>query len=143
MKRTIHTNGTILSEDEAIECSECNALEISDKSVDFYILKIIVFTINEARTVKEISQALSIPLVKAYELVDWMKDQGILIELGKVRTALHGKASSYISTVKSGTISLENNRLIFRCQHKDGSVKARICEVGAESTEKNDDESFC
>ncbi len=138
MKRAILADGALLNEQEAVGCCNFNSLEISDKSVDFLILKIIVFTIGDAKTVKEISMALSIPLAKAYELVEWMEGQGILMEIGKVRTALHGKASMYISTVKSGNISLERNRLVFRCRHKDGSMKVRICDFGASNEEGED-----
>ena len=98
-------------------------MEVSENVVDPDILKIVAFTVKESRTVKEISEALGIPLAKAYSLVDWMEVHGLLVEVGKVRTALHGHATRYISTVKSGSIELENNRLVIKCVHKDGSTK--------------------
>ncbi|GEM_PF-7036069 len=107
--------------EDAIAQSPSCFMEVSDDVVDLEVLKIVAFTIKEARTVREISVALSIPLVKTYGLVDWMEARGLLVEVGKVRTALHGKATRYISTVCSGTIELQNNRLIVKCNHKDGT----------------------
>jgi phage antirepressor YoqD-like protein len=102
-------------------------LEVSENVVDIDVLKIVAFTIKDARTVREISEAMGIPLVKTYNLVDWMEEHSLLVEVGKVRTALHGHATRYISTVKSGSIELENNRLVIKCVHKDGSTK--VCDT--------------
>jgi hypothetical protein len=96
-------------------------VEVSNEVVDVDVLRIVAFTIKQARTVREISVTMSIPLVKTYSLVDWMEEKGLLVEVGKVRTALHGKATRYISTISSGTIELQNNRLIVKCNHKDGT----------------------
>ncbi len=102
-------------------------MEVSEQVVDPDVLKIVAFTVKESRTVREISEAMGITLAKTYSLVDWMETNGLVVEVGKVRTALHGHATRYISTVKSGSIDLENNRLVIKCVHKDGSTK--VCET--------------
>jgi hypothetical protein len=108
-------------EEDAIAHSPSCSVEVSNEVVDVDVLRIVAFTIKQARTVREISVTMSIPLVKTYSLVDWMEEKGLLVEVGKVRTALHGKATRYISTISSGTIELQNNRLIVKCNHKDGT----------------------
>jgi phage antirepressor YoqD-like protein len=102
-------------------------MEVSENVVDPDLLKIIAFTVQDSHTVKEISEAMGIPLAKAYNLIDWMEEHGLLVEVGKVRTALHGHATRYISTVKSGSIELQNNRLVIKCVHKDGCTK--VCDT--------------
>ncbi len=116
-----------ISNEEAVGKTSSCSLEVSENVVDPDILKIVAFTVKESRTVKEISEAMGIPLVKTYSLIDWMEENGLLVEVGKVRTALHGHATRYISTVKSGSIELQNNRLIIKCVHKDGSTK--VCDT--------------
>lgn len=125
---------TIIDEAALEKTSSCS-MEVSENVVDPDILKMVAFTMRESRTVREISEALGIPLVKTYNLVDWMEEHGLLVEVGKVRTALHGKATRYLSTVKSGSIELENNRLVIKCHYKDGST--RVCDTYLVSNTRN------
>ncbi len=97
--------------------------EVTTEVIDADILKIVAFTVKKARTVKEISESLEIPLLKTYELVHWMEGQGFLVGTGKDRTAIHGKAMRYISTVKSGRIELFQNHLVIVCEQKDGECR--------------------
>ena len=99
------------------------AREVTTEVIDADILKIVAFTVKKARTVKEISEGLEIPLLKAYELVHWMDSQGFLVSVGKGRTAIHGKAMRYISTVKSGRIELYHNHLVIVCEQKNGECR--------------------
>lgn len=104
------------------EKNELFRLEVSTDVVDLDILKIVAFTVKKGKTVREISSALNIPLGKTYSLVEWMEEQGFLEEIGKQRTALHGKAIRYISTVKSGRIELSHNKLVIICEQKNGET---------------------
>ena len=119
MKRHVESTS---NEDAVGKTSSCS-LEVSESVVDPDLLKIVAFTVKESHTVKEISEAMGIPIAKAYSLIDWMEEHGLLVEVGKVRTALHGHATRYLSTVDSGSIVLENNRLVIKCHHKDGGTK--------------------
>ncbi|MFA5312592.1 MAG: hypothetical protein WC375_04625 [Methanomassiliicoccales archaeon] len=104
------------------ENDELFRLEVSTDVVDLDILKIVAFTVKKGKTVREMSTSLHIPIGKTYSLVEWMEENGFLEEIGKHRTALHGKATRYISTVKSGRIELSNNKLVIICEQKNGET---------------------
>lgn len=97
--------------------------EVTTEVIDADILKIVAYTVKKARTVKELAESLEIPLLKTYELVHWMVEQGYLVSVGKERTAIHGKATRYISTVKSGRIELYHNHLVIVCEQKNGECR--------------------
>ena len=115
--------GDFEHEDEAVCRSPSSSLQISPIVFHRDVLRIAAFVLMSGKTVREISEALDITLVKTYDLVNAMEKAGILVEIGKIRTAGHGRAMRYISTVKSGSIEVDNNHLIIRCNHKDGQTK--------------------
>ncbi len=112
------------NEEALADSPACNLL-VSEEVIDADILKICAYTVKEARTVKQIAEGLKIPLVKCYEIVEWMEERGLLVESGKVRTSTHGKAKLYISTVRSGSIELYNGKLVIRCTHKTGETRVK------------------
>ncbi len=119
------SGSTRQAEEEAVQNVLPCSLEVSEEVIDPDVLKIVAFTVNESRTVKQIASALNIPLVKCYELVDWMERKGFLVETGKVRTATHGLAKLYISTVSHGSIELRNGKLVITCHHKTGETRVK------------------
>ncbi len=121
-RRSVDVEDRDLEEAAITGCPSC-FLEIGEDSIDSDIMRILAVTIRDAKTVREIAFDLNMPLASTYRLVAWMEDHGILVEVGRVRTAVHGIAMRYISTVKSGSITVENNRIILRCHHKDGTTK--------------------
>lgn len=108
---------------DAIIIADERKEELAGCVVDPFILKICALTMETSMTAQDIADNLGLPLATTYKLIGKMTELGLLANVGKVRTSLHGKAASYISIVKSGEIILDHGKFIINCHYKDGGTR--------------------
>ncbi|MDH2901789.1 MAG: helix-turn-helix domain-containing protein [archaeon] len=87
--------------------------ELIKALADEYSKKIILKTINQARSVEELAQAESIPISTAYRRVNEMKENGILIVERIVITDDGKKYDLYRSAFRKLQIGLEQDEITF------------------------------
>lgn len=121
---------------DAIKVADERKEELAGCVVDPFILKICAITIDKCMTAQEIADNIELPLATTYKIIGRMTELGLLANVGKIKTAIHGKAATYISIVKSGEIILDQGKFIVNCHYKDG--KTRCMETHSAEDNKED-----
>lgn len=80
-------------------------------------------------SIKDISEALDIPMSRCYRRVHEMFQRGML----KVEYMDENRATLYRSNVKSFFITFENERLSLMVEYDDGNIQSYLYNVGSES----------